>query len=98
MRIPELTTEARVVRSPEVAVPAFIATVLLCAGYVASSYNRYLINDDYLTLYTAWLKSQGKVPGRDYFLGGYYLLPDLVAPLFRFGGGALFHSMPLAWC
>lgn len=90
MHIPELTTEARGVRSPEVAVAALIATVLLCAAYVGSSYNRYLINDDYLNLYTAWLKSEGKVPGRDYFLGHFYLLPDLVAPLFRFGGGPLF--------
>jgi hypothetical protein len=88
--MPESTAEARVIRSPEVAVPAVIATVLLCAAYVGSSYNRYLINDDYLNLYTAWLKSQGKVPGRDYFIGHSYLLPDLVAPLFKFGGGALF--------
>lgn len=55
----------------------------LLAVYGWSVGTRYLINDDYQTLYTAWLQSIGKVPGRDYYLTSYYLLVDLLAPLFK---------------
>lgn len=66
---------------------ASIAVALATAGVLAyqsyAAFVRFLINDDYQTLYTAWLKAEGKVPGRDFFLASYYLLTDLIAPLFR---------------
>src|SRR5690349_2199532 len=74
----------------EIAVPAGIAAFALGCVYVRSSFTRYLINDDYQTLYTAWLKSQGKIPGKDFFLASYYLLPDLLAPLFKLDAGLWF--------
>ncbi len=61
----------------------WVGFAILLAIYLVSVANRYLINDDYQGLYTAWLKSQGKVAGRDYYLTSYYLLTDLMAPLFR---------------
>jgi len=59
--------------------------VLLLGVYLVSVGHRYLINDDFQGLYTSWLKAQGKVAGRDYFLTSYYLLTDIMAPLFRLG-------------
>jgi len=64
-----------------------VALLLLLAVFALSSFTRYLVNDDYQTLYTAWLQSEGKVPGRDYFLTSFYLLVDLVAPLYHIAPG-----------
>jgi hypothetical protein len=76
---------------PRSAVAAGLATcAALLAAYALSAFTRYLINDDYQTLYTAWLKSQGKVAGRDYFLTSYYLLVDLLAPIMRLTGESWF--------
>jgi hypothetical protein len=58
-------------------------TGALVFAYLLAVGTRFLINDDYQTLYTAWLESQGQAAGRDYYLTSYYLLVDLVAPLFR---------------
>jgi len=64
-----------------VAAAAAIAVVGLTFVYGRQVLLRYLVNDDYQVLYTAWLKSLGKVPGRDFFMASYHLLFDLLAPL-----------------
>lgn len=68
-------------RIPPAAAKVVIAALL--GLYARMSFTRYLINDDYQTLYTAWLQSEGKRPGKDFFVASYYVLIDLVSPLFR---------------
>jgi hypothetical protein len=75
----EADPTSRVLRIPTLAV-----AVGLVLYQVFAVFRRYLVNDDFQTLYTAWLRFRGKVPGRDFFLASYYLLTDLLAPLFRF--------------
>ena len=49
---------------------AGLAVVSVAAGAACTgaAFNRYLVNDDYSLLYTGFLESIGKVPGRDYVL------------------------------
>ena len=68
----------------------WVAVLALGVVYTVSAFGRYLINDDYQTLYSAWMRSRGAVPGKDFFLASYYLLIDFVAPLFRIGGESWF--------
>lgn len=42
---------------------------------------RYFVNDDYQMIYSAWLRSTGLLPGRDFAVQSFHLLPDLLRPL-----------------
>jgi hypothetical protein len=57
--------------------------LLFALFYGVVALNRYLVNDDYQLLYTAWLRSTGAVPNKDFALYSYHLIPDLLALLFR---------------
>jgi hypothetical protein len=56
---------------------------LSLAVYTLSSTRRYLVNDDYQILHTAWLRAIGKTPGHDFAIYSYHLIIDLLTPLFR---------------
>jgi hypothetical protein len=56
---------------------------LLSVVYALSAAHRYLVNDDYQILHTAWLRASGRVPGRDFAIYSYHLIVDLLTPLFR---------------
>jgi glycosyltransferase involved in cell wall biosynthesis len=60
-----------------------IATSVLAIAYIISAGHRYLVNDDYQLLYTAWMKSCGNVPGRDFFVASYHLLTEPLVLAFR---------------
>ena len=75
-------------RSVRVTTMGATAVVLLYQAFAV--FSRVIVNDDYLTLYTAWLRSEGKVPGRDFFLASYYPLPDVIALFFRLNVGTWF--------
>jgi hypothetical protein len=64
---------------PAVCVVGVVALLLI---YCLSAANRYLVNDDYQILYTAWLRSTGQIPGRDFGIYSYHLLVDLLEPVF----------------
>lgn len=57
--------------------------IALVGAYVASSFRRYFVNDDYQLLYTAWQRSRGLVPGRDFYVTSFSPLFDLFIPGFR---------------
>lgn len=59
-----------------------VAVASLFLVYCFSAANRYLVNDDYQILYTAWLRSTGQIAGRDFSIYSYHLLVDLLEPLF----------------
>ena len=65
------------------AIAAGAGCFVLSIVYITQVFTRYLVNDDYQILYTAWLKSTNLVPGRDYAITSYHLLVDVLAPLFR---------------
>jgi hypothetical protein len=83
MRSPEVRTSGADPVSRALRITAVAATASLLVCQVFAVFSRFLVNDDYQTLYTAWLRAKGKVPGRDFFLASYYLLPDLLALFFR---------------
>lgn len=71
---------------------------LLLFVHVREISRRALVNDDYQLLYTAWLRSEGKVPGRDFFMTSYHLLVDVLALPMRVlphGFGALYAGRAL---
>src|SRR5205085_4700812 len=85
MQPPETTAPSGVIR-----VAGIVSAVALLVYQCGAAFFRYIINDDYQTLYTSWLKASGKMPGRDFFLASYYLLIDIFAPLFRLHFGPWF--------
>lgn len=85
MQPPETRDASGAIRIASIA--SAVALLIYQCGAV---FVRFIINDDYQTLYTAWLKASGKQPGRDFFLASYYLLIDLFAPLFRVHFGPWF--------
>jgi hypothetical protein len=76
--------------SGAIRIAGIASAIALLAYQCGAVFFRYIINDDYQTLYTCWLKASGKMPGRDFFLASYYLLIDLFAPLFRLHAGPWF--------
>lgn len=49
---------------------------------------RYFVNDDYQMIYTTWLRSMGKIPGEDFAVQSFHLLPELLRPLMAAIGNA----------
>lgn len=64
----------------------FIAIAIILALLGASAFRRYLVNDDYQILYTAWMKSVGLRPGQDFFMPSYHLLTEPLVFLYRLCG------------
>jgi len=88
MQPPESTAPAKPAGAIRIA--GIVSAIALLVYQCGAVFARYIINDDYQTLYTSWLKASGKMPGRDFFLASYYLLIDIFAPLFRLHFGAWF--------
>jgi hypothetical protein len=82
--------------------PLAIAEVVLILGVEWSAvWRRYFVNDDYQMLYSAWLRSRGKVPPADFGVQSYHLLPDLLAPVMRLLGAHIETALSirlLFWC
>jgi len=53
-------------------------------GYIVGVFLRYLGVDDYLALYTAWMKSEGMRPGVDFNVDSYSILIDFLVPVVYF--------------
>lgn len=62
-----------------------LLTIAIVIAVFAVEYSalrlRYFVNDDYQMIYSAWLRSAGLVPGRDFAVQSFHLLPDLLRPL-----------------
>jgi hypothetical protein len=65
---------------------AGLSTVAMLLAEAFAIPSRYFVNDDYQMLYTAWLRSLGKVPPRDFGVQSYHILPDLLSPFFTIFG------------
>lgn len=63
-----------------------VLVLALIGVQLASLPLRYLVNDDYQMLYTAWLRAHGALPVRDFGIQSFHLLPELIAPIFRIAG------------
>jgi len=50
---------------------------------------RYFVNDDYMLLYTGWLRFQGKVAPADFGIQSFHVLPDAIALAFRLWGARI---------
>lgn len=48
-----------------------------------SAFVRNFNHDEFQIWYTAWLRSVGRLPGRDFYLSSYIPLADALAPVFR---------------
>lgn len=90
MKSSEICNAALENRYSLVRVTAIAATAVVLLYQAFAVFSRVVVNDDYLTLYTAWLRAEGKVPGRDFFLASYYSLPDVIALFFRLNVGTWF--------
>ncbi len=69
----------------------FVSTAVsmsLLVLYGVSSFLRYIGNDDYETLYLAWLKAIGRLPGVE-LQTAYYLQPNLLVPVMHWFPGTL---------
>jgi hypothetical protein len=53
------------------------------AASVGAAFNRYLVNDDYSALYTAWQESLHAVPGRDFVVYSDHAFMHALAALMR---------------
>lgn len=69
--------------SPLLRAVCLAAVVLSLVVYGLSLFQRYLVNDDYQILHTAWLRASGQAPGRDFAIYSYHLIVDLLVPVFR---------------
>lgn len=76
---------------------ALLAILAMLAAEAFAVPIRYLVNDDYQMLYTAWLRSCGEVPLRDFGIQSYHILPDLLAPWLKMAGPSLEAAIRLRW-
>jgi hypothetical protein len=60
-----------------------IVGVVSGAAYAGSAFNRYLVNDDYAGLYTAWQESVNAVPGRDFVVYSDHVFMHVLAVMLR---------------
>ncbi len=47
---------------------------------------RYFVNDDYQMIYTTWLRSLGQIPGTDFSIQSFHLLPEMLRPILSLSG------------
>lgn len=71
------------------AVTCGLAVAVVLLFELVASFRRYLVNDDYQLLYTAWLRATGHVVGRDFFVASYHLLSEVLVPLWKIFGESL---------
>lgn len=76
---------------------ATVESALLFLCLAASVPKRYFVNDDYQQLYTAWLRSEGKLPIRDFGVQSYHILPDLIAPFYAWFGARIETAFVVRW-
>ena len=66
---------------------------IIATVYFASIFTRQIVNDDYMAIYTAWLKGLGQIGGKDFNLDSYSIIMDLLVPIvmiFPDGLGSLY--------
>ncbi len=64
-----------------ISLTTFVATIAVLVTEFLALRHRYFVNDDYQIIYTTWLRSMGKVPGQDFAVQSFHLLPELMRPL-----------------
>lgn len=74
-------------RSRKVLLGLHAVLAVAVASRFVSAFVRNFNHDEFQIWYTAWLKSVGKAPGRDFYLSSYIPLSDALAPIFRLAPG-----------